>query len=283
MWNYLKKLLVAPVLILSFLLNPFQVFAVSVSFGNTTNGGGSTGITVDRITVSPATPTSSGIITAGHARVWVSGGSSNSRLVVYSDLAGEPNNLLAVSDVLVITGTSETQENYTFSGVNQIGITAGTSYWIGVHFEDPGAFNFTYSRSSTASQQKTSTDTYSDGSEAVFTVATTTTGPIDVFIDYIEQNGGNQTLVNSTLNNSGLSLDHDGVDESSKSINDPSFSSNTAGTISCWVNPDTVLGANGLRVIFGAGGEDTDEATNFGAFFIGLRYLTTGSHFNRIE
>lgn len=85
------------------------------------------------------------------------------------------------------------------------------------------------------------------------------------------------------VNKSWLRTDFDGVDESAKSINDPSFSSNTAGTINFWVTPDTVLSGNGLRVIFGAGGEDTDEATNFGVFFIGLRYLTTGSHFNRIE
>lgn len=82
---------------------------------------------------------------------------------------------------------------------------------------------------------------------------------------------------------SGLRTDFDGVDEAAKGINDPTFNTDTAGTICTWVNPDTVLGANGVRVIFSMGGEDTDQATNFGGMFIGLRYLTTGSHFNVIE
>ena len=156
------------------------------TFGNTTDGANVQTQSADRKYAYKAQPASSGKVTAGTARVWLSGaGTSSSRLVIYSDNAGAINALLAYSDNVDITGTSEAAVDYTFSGANQINIVSGTDYWIGIHFSDPGTPNFTISRSNTAGLVRSSLDTYSDGPSDLFASTTNSNGPLDIFITYV--------------------------------------------------------------------------------------------------
>lgn len=87
----------------------------------------------------------------------------------------------------------------------------------------------------------------------------------------------------ATINYSGLRLDFDGVDEVGKSGNDPTGNTNTSGTVNCWAVFDTVLGADGVRWIFAMGGDDTDEAVNFGQNGLVLRRQASVSVTNRME
>lgn len=93
------------------------------------------------------------------------------------------------------------------------------------------------------------------------------------------------TIVHNTniLNNSWQRRDFDGVDERGKTGNDPTGNNDSVGSISCWFQFDTVLGANGVRWIFMMGGDDTDEATNFGQTGILLRRNSAVSVTNRLE
>lgn len=157
------------------------------TFGNTGNGANVQTQSADRKYAYKASPSTSGIVTGGTARVWLSAaGSSNAKLIIYSDNSGEPDALLAVSDEVAITNTSEQAINFTFSGVNRLSITASTQYWVGIHFSDPGTPNFTISRANTSSLVRSSLDTYSDGPSSTFTSTTTSNGPLDIYITYSE-------------------------------------------------------------------------------------------------
>lgn len=290
MRNYINKVLITPIIILTFLLNPLLAFGAINTLGSFDSGDGSSSSSSRAdVQVSKYTTGSiGGTVTQGRMRVRISSaGSAASAMVIYSDSSGDPGTLLATSDERIITATSLTDTTYIFSGQNKINLQPNTSYYVGIHNADPGTPSFGVGLLGTAGASDFSWYNYND----TYPGAETTFSNEDEFnftllnldLTYESPEGVSYGLINSSLAKSGLSLDHDGVDEAAKSINDPTFSSNTAGTISCWVNPDTVLSGNGVRAIFGAGGEDTDEATNFGVFFIGLRYLTTGSHFNRIE
>lgn len=157
------------------------------TFGKTDNGAGSSASSLDKMFVSSATPASNGTVTGGSARVWLSSsGSGPSKFVIYADSAGSPGALLAVSDEVVITNTSEQQIDYTFSGGNQIAIVNGTPYWIGVVWQDPGTPSFTVSRDSTASQRKEQVLTYPTMPDPFGTPSATNSGPIDAFVTYTE-------------------------------------------------------------------------------------------------
>lgn len=280
MWNYIRKIVI--VLVLITVAN--IVSASLVSLGKTTNGTSSSDSSTDGISVVSFTAISNGELQTGHARVWVSSGNANSKIVIYSDSGGNPNTLLAVSDEVNISTTTETQIDYTFSGINKINIVSGTTYWIGVAFADPGAGNFSRSRSSTTpvSGIRHSSDTYNDGQETLFNQSGSTSGELDVFIQYDEQNGQTHFFINPNLVKSGLYLDFDGVDERGQTGANPTGNTDTSGSVSCWVTPDTVLAVNGSRHLFGMGGDDTDQATNFGRFFINMRFVS-GTYNNRVE
>lgn len=157
------------------------------TFGNTGNGTYAQTQSADRKYAYKASPSTSGIITGGTARVWLSAaGSSNAKLIIYSDNSGEPDALLAVSDEVAITNTSEQAIAFTFSGINGISITASTQYWVGIHFSDPGTPNFTISRANTSSLVRSSLDTYSDGPTSTFSSTTNSNGPLDIYITYTE-------------------------------------------------------------------------------------------------
>lgn len=196
----MKKLIYTTIFIVG-VISLFGIFSQKidgaiVNFGLTTDDASVQTNSFDRKYVYSATPSSSGTVTSGVARVW-NGGTVNSpsHLVIYSDVAGSPSALLAVSDdVTINTGTSESAVAYTFSGANQISITSGTAYWIGVHFTDPGTGNFSISRANTAGLVRSDPDTYSDGSANPCSCATSSNGGLDVYIEYDDAVGGGSSV-----------------------------------------------------------------------------------------
>jgi hypothetical protein len=89
--------------------------------------------------LSQATPSTSGTVVTGHARVRLdAAGSTTVKFAIYADASGEPGDLLAESDVLTLNTTSAGERIFTFSPANQIPIIAGTPYWIGLAWADPG-------------------------------------------------------------------------------------------------------------------------------------------------
>ena len=156
------------------------------TFGVTADNSDSTASSADRSRVSSASPSSNGTVESLTCRCWVDSGSTVAKAVIYSDTGSNfPNNLLAVSDELSITNNTEQANTFTFSGANRISVTSGTTYWIGVHWQDPGTGNFFVSRDATAGGNKNDADTYSDGPETPYnSLAANSTGIIDAFVTY---------------------------------------------------------------------------------------------------
>lgn len=147
----------------------------------------------DRVQLTPVTATENGTLDSVVARIWLSAaGTCNWRGLVYSDNAGNPGDLLAVTADGVLTATAEAEQFLSCSGVNQISIVAGTTYWIGWHHSDPGTPSVTWSRAGTAGFARQITDTFADGSPATGAAATTATGPMDVYLNYTPASGETQ-------------------------------------------------------------------------------------------
>lgn len=87
-----------------------------------------------------------------------------------------------------MSNTTEQEVTFPFSGVQRISLTAGTKYAYGVHFKDPGADNFTWSRQGTATASWKNSDTYADGPQATLGSGTVS-GPIDMYVSYTESAG----------------------------------------------------------------------------------------------
>jgi hypothetical protein len=120
--------------------------------GKATDGSSSSASSTDKIAVSADTAGNTGTLISGAARVWLSAsGTSNTKMVVYADSSGAPGALLAQSDQVAVTQTANAEVSYTFSGANQITITNGVVYWIGVFWQDPGTPSINLSRDATAS------------------------------------------------------------------------------------------------------------------------------------
>lgn len=150
------------------------------SFGKLTDGAGSSASTANKAAVSSATAPESGVVVAGHMRMWIASGSTTTAMVIYADSSGVPGALLATSDTLTLSNTSEQQVDYTFSGAQQIAIVIGVLYWIGVSWQ-AAAGSINVSRDSTAASR------YESGSYLPnpFGTPTSLSGPIDAFIDYV--------------------------------------------------------------------------------------------------
>ena len=141
----------------------------------------------DNKITSPATPNSSGTVASLSCRLWLTvGGSSTWRGVIYSDSAGSPTNLLAVTDDTAISNTSESVVTANFSGANLISITSGTQYWIGFHVQDPGAASWNISRDAAANQRVTNgDDVFSGGSDNPHTAdKSVLSGPINCYVSF---------------------------------------------------------------------------------------------------
>jgi hypothetical protein len=157
------------------------------TFGKATNGASASAYTVDTKTVSTATPASSGTVSSLTTRLYLSSaGSSAVKGILYSDNAGAPGSLLAVTDEFTVSATGETEYTANFTGANQVEITADTPYWIGVHMADPGGLNLNISRDNTYGYQKSNGDNFADGPAASFGAPGTGNGPIDVYVTYTE-------------------------------------------------------------------------------------------------
>lgn len=157
------------------------------TFGKTSDGASSTSDSADTKWASSASPASTGVVTSLTHRIWLSGaGTGTFRGFIYSDNAGAPDALLAVTDDTNFTNTTEQEVTANFTGVNQITITSGTTYWIGVHWQDPGAINVVLSRDATANLRVSQAEAFADGTSNPFGTPTTLSGPIDCYVTYIE-------------------------------------------------------------------------------------------------
>lgn len=159
------------------------------NFGNETDGASSTTILDadgDNKWVSSASPASSGTVVSMTHRLHVTAGSVNVRGIIYSDNAGAPGTLLAVTDDGNVTGTAEAAVTLNFSGANIISITSGTTYWIGLHWQSPSGGDMVLSRSATANLRRTSdgSDTFTGGTATDFAGPSTLSGPVDTYVTY---------------------------------------------------------------------------------------------------
>lgn len=152
------------------------------TFGKTSNGASSSNSSATRTSASLATPATNGTITAGHVRISITSGTTTTKMALYADSGGSPGALLAESDPVVISNTTEAQIDYVFTGANQVAVVGGTSYWVAVAWQDPGTPSVTISRDNTASGRVENL-AYAPNP---FGTATAQTGPIDAWIEYAE-------------------------------------------------------------------------------------------------
>lgn len=156
------------------------------TFGQTSNNANTQTFSADRIYLSTATPATSGTVTAGKGRNWVSAAASpGCRIVIYSDSGGSPDTLLATSDEVIISNTTEQENTFAFSGAEQISIVGGTPYWFGFMFDDPGTPNMVMSRANNANVVHFGSVTY-PSAPSTFTSSGTASGAHDVYIEYTE-------------------------------------------------------------------------------------------------
>jgi len=161
------------------------------TFGKTSDGSNVQTFSGDRAYVCQATPSSSGTVDSGWGRVRVTSAStSEARMVIYSDNAGEPDDFLAQSDEVVVNWTTSTLTEFVFSGANQISIVSGTPYWIGFWFDDPGTPSFEMKRDNTANVVRFGAVTYPAGTpEDPFVADGSSNGPLNAYIEYTEAGG----------------------------------------------------------------------------------------------
>src|SRR5690606_11516015 len=173
------------------------------TFGKTTPGAGASGSNTSRVMVSAATPSSTGTVDTGHARLWIGGpsatGSSSTfaRFAIYADDGGAPGDLLAVSDVVEISGTSETEWEFPFSGGNRITVTQGVTYWIGPGWldadPDGSELNVQFSRDNTSGQRleaNVGSGNWPNLPDQFGTPVDENAGPMAAYVTYIEDSGG---------------------------------------------------------------------------------------------
>jgi hypothetical protein len=161
------------------------------TFGKTTDGTNVQTFSGDRIYLSTATPSTDGTVTSGWGRVRVTSASTSlQKMVIFADNGGTPNGgaILAVSDEVTVNWTTSTLTQYTFSGANQISITASTPYWIGFWADDPGTPSYEFKRDNNANVNHFSADAYpgSGTPTTPFTSGGTANGPLNAYIEYTE-------------------------------------------------------------------------------------------------
>lgn len=150
------------------------------TLGKTSDGAANSVSSTVKTAVSLHTAAADGVLTAGHARVWVSVEPATVRFVVYADDNSNPGVRLAQSDEVTVSATSEAVVDFTFSGANRISLANGTRYFLGIAWTDPGTGNVVISRDSTASA-RFETNSYAPAS---FGSPTPQSGPIDAYVDF---------------------------------------------------------------------------------------------------
>ena len=160
--------------------------------GKSIDGAGSTVSSADKVIASSAVAPASGTLSTGHFRAWLSSsGTTTAKLLVYANSGTAPGALLATSDQITITSTTpDSVRDFTFSGANQIDIVGGTTYWVGVTWDDPGTPSITYSRDETSGRRLERSDiTYGTPPNPFGTATGTFTGPIDAWCDVVSGTG----------------------------------------------------------------------------------------------
>lgn len=170
------------------------VFAANVSiaatatFGVTTDSGSQQAFSGDRMYLSTASPSSSGTVVSATCRSSISvAGSYPAKIVVYADNGGTPDGgaLLAETDQMTISNTTEQENTAVFSGANLIAVTSGTPYWFGLFFDDPGVPNAQISRLNNVGVVHFLSTVYPTA-PSPFTSGGTANGPHDCYITYEE-------------------------------------------------------------------------------------------------
>src|SRR5690606_26213883 len=114
----------------------------------------------------------------------VDSGSTTVRFVIYSDTAGDPDDLLAQSDSIILSGTSMQAREFTFSGAQRITLTEGTDYWIGLSWQDPGSASVRYWRVANNSNGRLETNNYLPDPFNEFGAPNGLSGPLAVHVTY---------------------------------------------------------------------------------------------------
>lgn len=143
----------------------------------------------NKTAVSKHTPSSTGNVQTGHARMVATGSGKQARFVIYADNADAPGALLAISDIASVP-TSIAQVDFTFS--TPFEVQSGTPYWIGYVWSDVGgAFEGRRSPSNTAPRWEHEDVVFPDpwdpfDAGGVDGNARTLSGPIVAHVTYTE-------------------------------------------------------------------------------------------------
>jgi hypothetical protein len=176
------------------------------TFGKTATGSSSSSSSATKGAVSAATPAETGIVATGTARLSIDSGSTQVKFAIYANSGGSPGTKLAESDVLTLSATAATWLTFTFSGANKIQVIAGTSYWIGVLWQDP-AGSVTFYRDSDSNGRVEAEDfTWPTLPSPYGPTTRVLSGPIDAYVTY-----DTATLIGPVLdggqgNDDGISL-----------------------------------------------------------------------------
>jgi hypothetical protein len=181
------------VLILALLL--IATPAWSATCGVTADNSTSASSSSDRKAVSSCVAGSTGTVSSMTFRVWVSSGTAQIRGIIYSNVAGQPSALLAVTDNGIISNTAEAAVTLVFSGANLITLSDGTTYWVGFHTEDPGVPTHNWSTDATASGQVRQVETWSDGTNDPWGTVTFVTGILDAYVTFALGNPSGRSLL----------------------------------------------------------------------------------------
>ena len=158
------------------------------TFGKTDAGSTTTALGADNVWVSSGTPAATGTVTSLTHRMHLSGaGTGNFRGVIYSDNAGTPDALLAVTADQSFTNTTMAEVSANFVGVNQITVNSGTPYWIGINWQDPGGgVTITAGRDATANLRRVANgDTFTGGAaNPISSPLATLSGPIACYVTF---------------------------------------------------------------------------------------------------
>lgn len=155
------------------------------TFGQTGDQSALSTSTADKTALSEATPSSSGTVTSAAARLWITPGGTptTARFCIYQDSGGDPGSLLAVSDEVTVSNTTEQEVQFPFSGTQRIDVVSGTPYHIGPAWRDPGAGSsdsINYSRGTTA-DSRVENSSYAPNP---FGTPNSLSGPLDAYVTY---------------------------------------------------------------------------------------------------
>lgn len=159
-------------------------------FGKADDGTNVQTFSGDRMYLCAGTPSTSGTVTNGQGRVRITAtGTTQARMVIYSDSSAQPDAFLAQSDEVTVDFTTSTNTNFPFSGANQIVVTSSTPYWIGFWFNDPGVPSFEMKRDNNANAVRFAANAYPGTPNDPFVADGTANGLLNAAIDYTETSG----------------------------------------------------------------------------------------------